>query len=91
MIRAGIGAMILPAATTYGRSAWKRNDNGLLWVRAFFFNEPLPEDFACVLHGPTPVTTLKAYKWSLPREDLDRLLKAYPMPPISLIENFSHE
>lgn len=41
MLKAGVASAVLPPAVTYVRSRWARDDGQRLFVRSFFFNEPL--------------------------------------------------
>lgn len=61
ILRAGVSAAILPPATTYLRSAWRRERDSRLFVRTFFFNEGLAshESIMAQLAKLDPITAIQ--------------------------------
>jgi hypothetical protein len=41
MLKAGVACMVMPSAVTYARSKWVKRSDSELFVRSFFFNEPI--------------------------------------------------
>lgn len=80
MLRAGVGAAILPAAVTYGRRWIKPASSGrTLWLldwdtiepywiqttrHSFVYDAAYEEAWKCVMVDPPASTTLKSYTWT---------------------------
>lgn len=57
MLKVGVASAVLPPAVTYVRARWVRPDFQRLFVRSFFFNEPMPVCGSltrCSIVVPTP-------------------------------------
>lgn len=54
LLKAGVGAAILPSATTYARR-WVRTASGVL----------IDSEYSCVMVKPQPGYILRSYVWSM--------------------------